>query len=106
MLRQIERKTTILKYSGLRSIYFDIPRQVSIWRTAFVRLTTPAYNVSIGVAAGVTPDAKLEVLGTTEQLRLSYDQSNQASFSGRSIPQVLAAVRSSVVPVQIPDYLE
>ena len=48
---------------------------------AFVRLATPADNVSIGVAAGVAPDAKLEVLGTTEQLRLSYDQSNEASFT-------------------------
>ena len=48
---------------------------------AYVRLTTQAYKVSIGVADATTPDAKLEVLSTTEQLRLSYDQSNQVTFT-------------------------
>ena len=48
---------------------------------AYVRLTTQADKVSIGVADATAPDAKLEVLSTTEQLRLSYDQSNQATFT-------------------------
>lgn len=45
---------------------------------ATIRLTTVGDSVGIGTAA---PNAKLELLATTEQLRLSYDASNRMTLT-------------------------
>ena len=64
--------------------------------TTGLNVLTTSGNVGIGTT---TPGAKLQVLGTTEQLRLGYDSSNYSSFTVSSAGKLTIAATGGQVLV-------